>query len=218
MFEIDLKSSVQIYAIYTLSWVAITQGVSQLRYTLECSPMSSHDHMILLIRNLLDTPLHVYKPLEPHQIGINQFVILLFAHTRLDTRTLNQSRVFKRGIEYNLEVAILMSTHVKDRETHLVSVYRQIFTMLEFRKTGPVAKNSVTKDANEDRSRRSVTLGSQLQMSLLSTDPLKWAALCKDYNLIHLFGFAAKLFGLPGKLATTLLRLLFHKCWKRRVP
>jgi hypothetical protein len=42
--------------------------------------MSSHDHMILLIRNLLDTPLHVYKPLEPHQIGINQFVILLFAH------------------------------------------------------------------------------------------------------------------------------------------
>jgi hypothetical protein len=32
-------------------------GVSQLRYTLECSPMSSHDHMILLIRNLLDTPL-----------------------------------------------------------------------------------------------------------------------------------------------------------------
>jgi hypothetical protein len=36
--------------------------------------------MILLIRNLLDTPLHVYKPLEPHQIGINQFVILLFAH------------------------------------------------------------------------------------------------------------------------------------------
>jgi hypothetical protein len=56
------------------------ETVSQLRYTLECSPMSSHDHMILLIRNLLDTPLHVYKPLEPHQIGINQFVILLFAH------------------------------------------------------------------------------------------------------------------------------------------
>jgi hypothetical protein len=43
--------------------------------------MSSHNHMILLIRNLLDTPLHVYKPLEPHQIGINQFVILLFAHS-----------------------------------------------------------------------------------------------------------------------------------------
>jgi hypothetical protein len=43
--------------------------------------MSSHDHMILLIRNLLDTPLHVYKPLEPHQIGINQFVSLLLAHT-----------------------------------------------------------------------------------------------------------------------------------------
>jgi hypothetical protein len=39
--------------------------------------------MILLIRNLLDTPLHVYKPLEPHQIGINQFVILLFAHRTL---------------------------------------------------------------------------------------------------------------------------------------
>jgi hypothetical protein len=37
--------------------------------------------MTLLIRNLLDTPLHVYKPLEPHQIGTNQFVILLFAHT-----------------------------------------------------------------------------------------------------------------------------------------
>jgi hypothetical protein len=37
--------------------------------------------MILLIRDLLDTPLHVYKPLKLHQIGINQFVILLFAHS-----------------------------------------------------------------------------------------------------------------------------------------
>jgi hypothetical protein len=38
--------------------------------------------MILLIKNLLDTPLHVYKPLKPHQVEINQFVILLFAHRR----------------------------------------------------------------------------------------------------------------------------------------
>jgi acyl dehydratase len=38
-------------------------------------------------------------------------------------------------------------------------------------------------------------------MSILSNDPLKWASLCKDYNFIHLSGFAARLFGLPGKLA-----------------
>jgi len=35
-------------------------------YTRECS-MSSHDLLILLIRNLLDTPLHVYKPLHVHR-------------------------------------------------------------------------------------------------------------------------------------------------------
>jgi hypothetical protein len=31
-------------------------------YTLECSTISSHDHVTLLIQNLLDTPIHVYKP------------------------------------------------------------------------------------------------------------------------------------------------------------
>ena len=35
-------------------------------YARECS-MSSYDLLILLIRNLLDTPLHVYKPLHVHR-------------------------------------------------------------------------------------------------------------------------------------------------------
>ena len=31
--------------------------------------------------------------------------------------------------------------------------------------------------------------------------PEKWAALCKDYNPIHVSAIAAKLFGFPGKVA-----------------
>jgi acyl dehydratase len=39
------------------------------------------------------------------------------------------------------------------------------------------------------------------RFSISDNDPLKWAALCKDYNFIHLSGLAAKAFGLLGKLA-----------------
>ena len=42
---------------------------------------------------------------------------------------------------------------------------------------------------------------STTQVSMSVDDPLKWAAICKDYNFIHLSGAAAKAFGLPGKIA-----------------
>jgi hypothetical protein len=57
---------------------------------LECSPISSHNHMTLLIRNLLDTPLHVYKPLKLHQIGIDQFVIVTYLTGELATPKTHQ--------------------------------------------------------------------------------------------------------------------------------
>jgi acyl dehydratase len=121
--------------------------------------------------------------------------------SRIVAKMLSHPRAAKRGIEYDLEVAILMSAHVEDKRKPLVPVYRQTFTMLEFKRMNTVASKPTTKDTNEERTETTVTPGSRLQMSLSSTDPLSWAALCKDYNPIHLSGLAAKLFGLPGKLA-----------------
>jgi acyl dehydratase len=122
-------------------------------------------------------------------------------NSRFVARMLGQSQVVKRGIKYDLEVAILMTAHVEEKETNPVPAYRPIFTMLELGKTDAVGKNTATRGASNDGTERTVTPESRLPMSLLSTDPLKWAALCKDYNHIHFPGLAAKLFGRPGKLA-----------------
>ncbi|EMD85814.1 hypothetical protein COCC4DRAFT_34669 [Bipolaris maydis ATCC 48331] len=72
--------------------------------------------------------------------------------------------------------------------------------MLEFKKTSGSLVSKGSDRNKHDASAPGSTLTST-QISLSKDDPLKWAALCKDYNFIHLSGLAAKLFGLPGKLA-----------------
>jgi acyl dehydratase len=109
-----------------------------------------------------------------------------------------EPRLVKRGVEYALEVSVMVPD--QDNGHSLIPVFRQIFTMLEFRKKRTAAKDSATH--REDFSPRTQSSDtSPLRMSFSGNDPLKWAALCKDYNFIHLSGVAAKLFGLPGKLA-----------------
>ncbi|KAH7408647.1 hypothetical protein DE146DRAFT_646847 [Phaeosphaeria sp. MPI-PUGE-AT-0046c] len=112
----------------------------------------------------------------------------------------NGSRKVNRGIEYDLEVAIMVPDQARIGGVELIPVFRQIFTMLEFRKTKAVAKPD-TAGKNDDAPATYKADTNPVEIALSSNDPLKWAALCKDYNVIHLAGFAAKLFGLPGKLA-----------------
>ena len=112
----------------------------------------------------------------------------------------NTARLVKRGVEYDLEVSIMMPDKIKASSVNVVRVYRQVFIMLEFRKM----KRTMEKRASNPRKPYAhihVSSVSRLSISFSKNDPLKWAALCKDYNFIHLSSLAAKLVGFPGKLA-----------------
>ena len=106
-------------------------------------------------------------------------------------------RQAKRGIEWDLEVMINIPTGRSDGTVD--TIFRQIFTMLEF---GKVQTKKVPQ--NSDETTPSMVTNplfeSTTQVSLSVDDPLRWAAICKDYNFIHLSGLAAKVFGLPGKI------------------
>ncbi|KAH7374310.1 hypothetical protein BKA66DRAFT_572269 [Pyrenochaeta sp. MPI-SDFR-AT-0127] len=110
----------------------------------------------------------------------------------------NEPRPVKRGVEYDLEVSILIPDAAGNGA--VVPVFRQVFTMLEFRKSN-VQSNEVTSGRPSTIETSGQSSKSITQFQFGRNDPLKWAALCKDYNFIHLSGFAAKLLGLPGKLA-----------------
>jgi acyl dehydratase len=102
------------------------------------------------------------------------------------------ARSVKRGVEWDLEVNINDLT-AGDEET----IFRQIFTMLEFGKAGKTQSSRISVAKSNERT-DSQFVG---QILLDKDTPLKWAALCKDYNFIHLSRMAAKLFGLPGQIA-----------------
>lgn len=109
-----------------------------------------------------------------------------------------EPRHVKRGVEYDLEVNIMIPDDAGTGKA--VVAFRQIFTMLEMRKTKELegeARPSEVKVVRADSS----AVGLSTSMSFSGRDPLTWAALCKDYNFIHISNLAAKLFGLPGKLA-----------------
>jgi acyl dehydratase len=110
----------------------------------------------------------------------------------------NAPRRVKRGVEYDLEVTLRIQDQSSMGGTF--PVFRQISTMLEFRKTKDMqepsnSKSKETTGADADLSQPVA------QISFKEHDPMRWAALCKDYNFIHLSESAAKAFGLPGKLA-----------------
>ncbi|EOA83530.1 hypothetical protein ACJQWK_00598 [Exserohilum turcicum] len=104
----------------------------------------------------------------------------------------------KRGIEWELEVNV--NVPIEKNDGAVRTIFRQVFTMLEFRKM-PGHVKSKGLDNSQSNVSTSIPMDASTQISLSGDDPLKWAALCKDYNFIHLSGLAAKLFGLPGKLA-----------------
>lgn len=109
-----------------------------------------------------------------------------------------EPRRVKRGVEHDLEVSIVVPDEAGDGQ--VVPVFRQIFTMLEFRKSSVQSKETKAERADATIS-TAESSGAQTQVQFASNEPWQWAALCKDYNFIHLSGFAAKCFGVPGKLA-----------------
>jgi hypothetical protein len=115
----------------------------------------------------------------------------------LVARMQDKPREVKRGLEYDLEVAIMMADHSKGNNTELVPVYRQEFTMLKLWRTNAATS---TKAKSNNKACTETSLMSDLQLRM-SFSGMKWAMLCKSYNFIHLSELAAKLLGLTRKLA-----------------
>jgi acyl dehydratase len=107
-------------------------------------------------------------------------------------------RQTKRGMEWDLEVMINVPTGRNDRTVEII--FRQTFTMLEFSRVQN-KKTPTHSDVTATSIGTIQPVESTTVVSLSADDPLKWAEICKDYNFIHLSGTAAKVFGLPGKIA-----------------
>lgn len=104
------------------------------------------------------------------------------------------SRVVKRGIEYDLEATLYVNS-----DTGPIVAFRQTFTMLEFRRLKQ--QEAPRSRSTEDMAPPSLAQRRLAPIRMDSNNPLRWAALCKDYNFIYLSVIAARLFGLPGKVA-----------------
>lgn len=106
---------------------------------------------------------------------------------RVQSSLLRRPRAVKRGYEFDLAVDIL----VGDDDA---PIFRQKFTMLQFarHKLAVAAKKNTIQTS-------SLTAGPKFTLS--ANDPFRWAALCKDFNPIHISTIGAKLFGMPGRIA-----------------
>ncbi|KZL64737.1 ricin B lectin [Colletotrichum tofieldiae] len=108
----------------------------------------------------------------------------------------HEPRIVKRGREYDLEVSILVKSDVSGGET--LPVFRQIFTMLEFGK----GTGEATRESRAAKVAEAAPVAEALStFTFSSSDPWDWAALCRDYNFIHLSTAAARVFGMSGRVA-----------------
>jgi len=106
----------------------------------------------------------------------------------------------KRGFEYDLTLEVVS---IDPKSNRLSSIYRQTFTLLQF------VKHHLTTEEVDPVSRPPSDIGVKHQtpsttdttVHIASNEPRLWAALCKDYNPIHISAFAAKLYGFPRKIA-----------------
>ncbi|KIV84605.1 hypothetical protein PV11_00377 [Exophiala sideris] len=103
-------------------------------------------------------------------------------------------RRVKRGFEVDL---ILTLDIPAGGSSGIVTIFRQIFTILQFAK--PV-KDFARKDESGSVSQASEWTDA-LSFAVEYDEPSAWARVCKDYNPIHISAIAAKLFGFPGKIA-----------------
>ncbi len=120
----------------------------------------------------------------------------------------NPGRRVKRGIEFEIhfEVAAL-----RRGDTSPTVIFKQVGAVLAAlpRDTKPlyrdlsstVAVDGVGEDEEEDE-KEPVWMSADGEIVELGMQaPKKWAALCRDYNPIHMSSILARAFGFPGKIA-----------------
>ena len=122
-------------------------------------------------------------------------VLLDLKGAKVRSKLGREARRVKRGLEVDLSVEIV--THDGD---NLVIIFRQVFTMLQFMKINgvPVRPQKVEETGNDETD---WLHAKSVPVDLSVESPRAWAAICKDYNPIHMSTFAAKIFGFPGKIA-----------------
>ncbi|KAF3931482.1 hypothetical protein ABW19_dt0204637 [Dactylella cylindrospora] len=106
------------------------------------------------------------------------------------------ARIVKRGLEIDLHIELAMETEANSTP---VIIFRQIFTMLQFTKIPSSTK--LSEITREPDFQFPIDVPSVGQFQIGWSDPSKWAKVCKDYNPIHIWGLAGKIYGLPGKIA-----------------
>lgn len=118
---------------------------------------------------------------------------LFSAKDALVTASLHKEpRRAKRGLEYDVETTL----SIPDPKTgEQVPVFRQVFTMLQFMKI----KEIIPKAA--ERNTEWTSSSAKLPVDVGFSEPSSWAAICKDYNPIHISTLAARVYGFSGKLA-----------------
>lgn len=103
------------------------------------------------------------------------------------------SRKAKRGLEYDLGIELSMP----DGEDGRVTIFRQVFTMLQFMHISDPSRPKASRLKSAGFKASAATLPVTIERG----DPSEWAAICKDYNPIHISSVAAKFFGFRGKIA-----------------
>lgn len=101
-----------------------------------------------------------------------------------------------------MEVDVVIEVFGEDTEE---LIFRRVVTILQF--LSPTMEPRWLESQQTDSSsqpwppEKAYSTIAKETLTIQEEAPLKWAALCKDYNLIHISALAARLFGFPGKIA-----------------
>ncbi|KAF3141656.1 hypothetical protein TWF703_001676 [Orbilia oligospora] len=112
----------------------------------------------------------------------------------------SEARIVKRGVEFDLIVELGIKVLDGDT-TEMKTVFRQVFTMLQFARIPKNVKLSEVSQKSEFEFKLDSEKQPEGQVQLPWNGPKDWARVCKDYNPIHISSIAAELYGLPGKIA-----------------
>ena len=124
--------------------------------------------------------------------------VSLRTRLRAEASLRRKGRRVKRGMEFDVVIEAF------GEDTGYL-IFRQVMTILQFlnetvepRWQGLPQKEAV--DVSPGQESAYELLGEEA-VTLEEAAPSIWAALCKDYNPIHISAIAARLFGFPGKIA-----------------
>ena len=113
---------------------------------------------------------------------------------------MREARRVRRGLEIDLSVEVVLHGDGDDGGREVV-IFRQVFTMLQFMKfnktTPAIIPQGVDTGPNDDSLWLQAT---SVPFKLQADGPKAWAAICKDYNPIHMSTLAAKVLGFPGRI------------------